>query len=262
MRFDISSALSSLRSREKRPPSRKTVIIIAVVASLLFAFAAGGIYGKYVQQSTGDGLVSAKAFYFESNVLAAPNSYGEYPLYELAAGTTSFSFNLENFVDDLRYAGYDITYDVVTIGGSISDSGGGKISGGSRNSSTITLDGLADGQTYTVTAKTTNGYYKILGAEFRIATPASGIYAYLDTETNSHFVELILWTENTNGTLTVDAPDTGLIPDTTKGVSVQTLVNLGIDESARLRYFRKTPGASFSLNDFTFSTTVTPGTPH
>ena len=255
---------SSARSRKKGSLRRRPQALIFAVALILFAFVAGGIYGKYVQQANGDGIVTADAFYFESNVLDEPNSYGEYPTYELAAGTTSIAFSLDNFADDLRYAGYDIQYVVASSGGTITDTGSGKITGGSKNSSTIEVSGLSGGQTYTITAKTTNGYYKIIGAQFTVLADTSGLYAYLDTDTDSHYVELILWSDSVSGTITATAPS-GLIPDVTKGVSGTTNVSLAEDASVKLRYFRETPGKAFSLSNFTLSGSpvgVTPGTPN
>lgn len=263
MKFDIKSVLFALRNLSKRHLSRKNLIVLSVVAALLFAFAAGGIYGKYTHQSTGSGLVTSEEFYFESNVLAEADAYGEFPRYELAAGTGSITFNLNNFADDLRYTGYDIVYGINVSGEgvTINDSNGGGITGGAKNSSTITLSNLKDGTTYIVTAATTNGYAKTLGARLEVVAPANGIFAYLDTTSDSHYVELILWTEDTSGTVTVTAPS-GLIPDVTKGVALVKEVSLNEEESVRLRYFKENTGAAFTLNEFTFSTGVTPATPH
>ena len=103
---------NSARSRKKGNLRRRPQALIFVVALILFAFVAGGIYGKYVQQANGDGIVTADAFYFESDVLDEPNAYGEYPKYELAAGTTSITFSLDNFADDLLTEPETVTVDV------------------------------------------------------------------------------------------------------------------------------------------------------
>ena len=257
MRFDIISALSS---RGKRLISRKTLIICAVVAALLCAYAAGGIYGKYTHQSTGDGLVTAKEFYFESDVLAE-ESGGTYPSYDLAPGTNSITFQLQNFADALRFAGHNIAFEIdvatsgaapaVTINGESATEG--TITAASENgvSVPVTISGLETGQTYTVTATTVGGYYKVLKASFTVGGAPTGIYTYLDTAADSHYVELIIWSENAAGTVTFTAPS-GLIPDISHGAILNSVVfsaeNGNINGSCKFRYFRETPDAPFVVN--------------
>lgn len=258
MRFDIISALCS---RGKRLISRKTLIICAVVAALLCAYAAGGIYGKYTHQSTGDGLVTAKEFYFESDVLEEKSSIGTYPSYDLAPGTDSITFQLQNFADALRFAGHNIAFkiDVVTSGTAPSVTINGKsategtITAASETgvSVPVTISGLKTGQTYTVTATTVGGYFKELKASFTVGGSATGIYTYLDTAADSHYVELIIWSENATGTVSVDAPS-GLIPDISHGAIPTSVVfsveNGNINGSYKFRYFREIPDAPFAVN--------------
>lgn len=243
----------------KKKLRHKAIIVCFVAAALLFAFGVGGIYGKYTHQSTGDGLVTAQEFYFESNMLDEADAFGDYPGYELAAGTVEISFSLENFADELRFTGHEIRYTLSAVDGdnvpvTVTDANGGKLAGGAKTSADVTISGLESGKTYTVTASTDGGYAKTIGARFTVTALSSGVYAWLDTASDSHYVELNVWTENMSANVTVTAP-AGLIPDTTRGVEASNTIELAANGSVKYRYFKEDTSASFTLFDFTVSAT-------
>jgi len=194
---------------------RKRTIIITVLIVLLFTV--GGVFAKYIYNSGGMGLLSAKEFYFTSNLLTENTAK-----YVLNSQTTEISFALGNNADKLRFSQDDIKYSI-TVGCKSGDSYPEEnikyadseqvLSGGSVDTTSITLKGLTMGETYTVTATGKAGYKQTLKAEFTVSDKEENVHMHLDTS-NDAFVLLTVWTHNMTGTLTVITP-AGLIPDNT-----------------------------------------------
>lgn len=194
---------------------RKRTIIITVLIVLLFTV--GGVFAKYIYNSGGMGLLSAKEFYFTSNLLTENTAK-----YVLNSKTTEISFTLGNNADKLRFSQDDIKYSI-TVGCKSGDSYPEEnikyadseqvLSGGSVDTTSITLKGLTMGETYTVTATGKAGYKQTLKAEFTVSDKEENVHMHLDTS-NDAFVLLTVWTHNMTGPLTVITP-AGLIPDNT-----------------------------------------------
>lgn len=194
---------------------RKRTIIITVLVVLLFTV--GGVFAKYIYNSGGMGLLSAKEFYFTSNLLTENTAK-----YVLNSQTTEISFALGNNADKLRFSQDDIKYSI-TVGCKSGDSYPEEnikyadseqvLSGGSVDTTSITLKGLTMGETYTVTATGKAGYKQTLKAEFTVSDKEENVHMHLDTS-NDAFVLLTVWTHNMTGPLTVITP-AGLIPDNT-----------------------------------------------
>ena len=194
---------------------RKRTIIITVLVVLLFTV--GGVFAKYIYNSGGMGLLSAKEFYFTSNLLTENTAK-----YVLNSKTTEISFALGNNADKLRFSQDDIKYSI-TVGCKSGDSYPEEnikyadseqvLSGGSVDTTSITLKGLTMGETYTVTATGKAGYKQTLKAEFTVSDKEENVHMHLDTS-NDAFVLLTVWTHNMTGPLTVITP-AGLIPDNT-----------------------------------------------
>jgi len=194
---------------------RKRTIIITVLIVLLFTV--GGVFAKYIYNSGGMGLLSAKEFYFTSNLLTENTAK-----YVLNSKTTEISFALGNNADKLRFSQDDIKYSI-TVGCKSGDSYPEEnikyadseqvLSGGSVDTTSITLKGLTMGETYTVTATGKAGYKQTLKAEFTVSDKEENVHMHLDTS-NDAFVLLTVWTHNMTGPLTVITP-AGLIPDNT-----------------------------------------------
>lgn len=194
---------------------RKRTIIITVLIVLLFTV--GGVFAKYIYNSGGMGLLSAKEFYFTSNLLTENTAK-----YVLNSQTTEISFALGNNADKLRFSQDNIKYSI-TVGCKSGDSYPEEnikyadseqvLSGGSVDTTSITLKGLTMGETYTVTATGKAGYKQTLKAEFTVSDKEENVHMHLDTS-NDAFVLLTVWTHNMTGPLTVITP-AGLIPDNT-----------------------------------------------
>lgn len=194
---------------------RKRTIIITVLVVLLFTV--GGVFAKYIYNSGGMGLLSAKEFYFTSNLLTENTAK-----YVLNSKTTEISFTLGNNADKLRFSQDNIKYSI-TVGCKSGDSYPEEnikyadseqvLSGGSVDTTSITLKGLTMGETYTVTATGKAGYKQTLKAEFTVSDKEENVHMHLDTS-NDAFVLLTVWTHNMTGPLTVITP-AGLIPDNT-----------------------------------------------
>ena len=194
---------------------RKRTIIITVLIVLLFTV--GGVFAKYIYNSGGMGLLSAKEFYFTSNLLTENTAK-----YVLNSQTTEISFALGNNADKLRFSQDDIKYSI-TVGCKSGDSYPEEnikyadseqvLSGGSVDTTSVTLEGLTMGETYIVTATGRAGYKQTLKAEFTVSDKEENVHMHLDTS-NDAFVLLTVWTHNMTGPLTVITP-AGLIPDNT-----------------------------------------------
>ena len=194
---------------------RKRTIIITVLVVLLFTV--GGVFAKYIYNSGGMGLLSAKEFYFTSNLLTENTAK-----YVLNSKTTEISFALGNNADKLRFSQDDIKYSI-TVGCKSGDSYPEEnikyadseqvLSGGSVDTTSVTLEWLTMGETYIVTATGRAGYKQTLKAEFTVSDKEENVHMHLDTS-NDAFVLLTVWTHNMTGPLTVITP-AGLIPDNT-----------------------------------------------
>ena len=200
-------------TKRKQPFVRKQTII--VIGAIIALFAIGGVLAKYIYDNAGRNLLSAKAFYFTSDLLKDKTEK-----YILNSAATEVSFTLGNNADKLRVSEVDIQYTV-----SVTTKNGGaipeivdsnterKFLSGTVSRSTITLKNLVQGETYVVTATGKAGYKQTLSAEFTVSRNDKKIYKHLDTS-NEAYVLLTVWTENVSGELTVRVPD-GLIPDNT-----------------------------------------------
>lgn len=202
--------------QRKKPPFRKGVFLAAAV--LFLVAAVGGVLAKYVYDATGRNLLSAKEFYFTSNLLKA-----ETGKYVLNSTETEVSFTLGNNADKLRVSQADIAYTVTVStknGGAfpeiVDDNAAQVLSGGTVSEATVTLKNLVKGETYVVTAEGNAGYRQTLTAEFTVSGGDEDVRAYLDTA-DSAYVLLIVWTDNVTGNAQVFFP-AGLIPDNTDPV--------------------------------------------
>ena len=138
--------------RKRHSHIRKRTVILSVLLVLLLAV--GGVFAKYVYDSGGMNLLSAKEFYFTSNLLTENTAK-----YVLNSTTTEVSFTLGNSADKLRFSQDDIKYEITVeckSGESYSEENiqykEGVLTGNSVNQTTVTLQNLKMGETYIVTA--------------------------------------------------------------------------------------------------------------
>ena len=148
----------------KMPHIKKRTVVI--IAGLILIASIGGVFAKYVYYNSGKIQLSAKEFYFTSNLLKE-----ETGKYVLNATATEISFTLGNNADKLRFSQVDITYDI-----SVTTKNGGavpeviyanpehKLLKGAVSETTVTLKNLVKGETYIVTATGNAKYRKVLTA--------------------------------------------------------------------------------------------------
>jgi len=177
--------------------SRKKVIIstIAVVLSLC-TLTVGLLVAKYLNARKSDGLVTAKNFYFTSNLLDGKE-------HTLTPGCTSFTFTLGNHEDDLRYSEVDISYEVtVDNGATVTSGGSGTLAKGDINDAEVTVSNLQPG-IYHIQAVGKGGYSKTLTTTVVVPASETKLYQHLD-DSAGEYILLTVWNEGDEaGSVTV-----------------------------------------------------------
>lgn len=209
-----------LKSADKK---RTLHIIYGVLAVFVLIFTVGSVYARYIYSDAGASPITAKDFYFSSNILSQAC-----PTYELNAGGTgkaTVTFQIRNYVDELRVSTHDISYEVtVTEGATLSATSG--VLDGSTDAAPlkvfdeITVSNLEAGKTYTLSVRSVQsggkGFTQTLSATLKVLPTDDSVYMHLDTS-DPAFVVLTVWTKDVSGTAKITFPD-GLIPDTTDPV--------------------------------------------
>jgi len=224
-------------------------LLAAMVGLLVFTTLGGTAYAQYVQSQGRTATVSARNFYFTSDylrdtgepmkkyVLNAPVSPAE---------TTSVTITLNNFADALRVSDMDTCYTVSVTGGDVTavqvkdglgnvlPDASGIIGHEAVKDATITIDGLAAGETYLVTVTgeggkegSRQGYLETLQATVEVAAKDSAVYLHVDdSDPEDNYVILTVWTENVAGEAVISIPE-NLIPDNTDPVMAAALTGPG-----------------------------------
>jgi len=200
--------------------NRKLYIICAVLAVLVLVFALSSVYARYVYSNDGESTLYAKDFYFTSDILKTGGAV--YTLSTDETGKTSVSFNVRNYVDELRINDHDITYTVTVDPAATLSSEGGTLTGDGINQvdDEIIVENLQAGESYTVkvTSQQTDGkgFVKTLSATFKVIQPDMTAFMHLDVS-NPAYVVLTVWTKNLAGDAQISFP-AGLVPDETDAV--------------------------------------------
>ena len=252
-------------TKGKKKSGRRRPWFFALLLLLLFgALAVGsGVAAKYLTaRKQPQNIVDTQMFYFTSNYLTDEDPMPEIPV---SAGTTSLTFDLYNYADELRNAELDIEYTLTLEKPEGSSAALSLVSGtltkNTHDSQTITLSGLENGKEYVVKAVGTNGYSKTIRAKFVVAPDPAKVYKSLDTS-HALYVLLTVWTEGeAKGAASITYPQ-GLIPDNTDRAmrtwpSSLLSQRTGTDSSSftteysshTYRFFTADPG-SFSVSDF------------
>jgi len=214
--------MRSKKRKYKHSDAWGHVIFLAIIVGIV-VFISGAV-AKYIHTNSGENLVSAKEFYFVSNLLKAEQ--GEYVL---NSNADSITFTLENHIDELRRSEVDIKYTVTVIttdegtspilslvGGGSGASVTGTLTANAFSDARITLSGLVSGKTYTVIATGTAGYEHTISAKFTVSDKKENVY--YNIASHGEYVLLTVWTENVSGQLNVNIKKTGFIPDNTDPV--------------------------------------------
>lgn len=220
-------------NKKKKDKSRRVWLIVIALLVVLFGVelsANHGVLAKYITSRTQpQSLVTTNMFYFRSNYLTDAATT---PEISLNPGTTSVDIELYNFADELRNSELDIQY---TISVTSSNGGSGSLSkntdvltgvsaGTTKSTDTVTLSGLENGKSYTVTAvgksktnaqsTTYGGYEKTIKATFTVGSETPKVYKYLD-KSNPDYCLLMVWTTGSaKGNAQIGYP-VNLIPDNT-----------------------------------------------
>ena len=199
-----------MEESKKKRQFKTSVIVLAV---FLIVSLVGGLSAKYIYESNEKNLISAKVFYFESNLLR--DSHVEYILNPTA---TSITFTVSNGIDELRYSDdsihYTVAYEVDGVKTTLPDADC-VLENGQVSTDSVTIDGLQKGKTYKVNVIGKAGYKKVLQADFTVSDTDKNIYKHV--EQKDGYVLLTVWTENLSGDVQIEFP-AGLIPDGTDSI--------------------------------------------
>lgn len=185
---------------------------------LILTMAFGGLYAKYVSQTSEKKELIAENFYFTSDLLKKDGKD-----YTLAANTKELTFGLRNYQDELRSSNSDIEYQyTVKKEGTEVKSGKGTISKktDSGNENKITIDDLSVG-TYTIVATAQSPFHETLKATFTIPEESNELSYKISDSKQSAYVLLQISTDAYEGNIKIQWPD-GLIPDSTQKVFENT----------------------------------------
>ena len=245
--------------------NRVIAVVLLVAAALVAVGGISSYAAKYAHQATDGRDLSSPAFYFTSDVLTEDGTAA----YDLPVGTTSISFGLRNYADELRCSdtNIDYGYTVTAADGTVVKSES-KILSNDENTphsstATITVGGLSAG-TYTVTATSTKPFSQTLSAKFTIAAADTDLNISLADAANSATATLTVSTQDYEGNFTVSWP-ADVIPDQTQ--TEFTKVNTGnssgsysagsVSVTAKkfstytFRFFKTDPSKSYTTDQIT-----------
>lgn len=257
---------------------KKTVAALTLIGCVVF----GGflVAAKYMQSTPKQDTVLAKEFYFTSDLLDGEtheitaldnDGKGNY--------TASVTFQLMNHEDELRYSGVEIACSVSVENTtntnaaesniSIKDANGDvingqkpdqgiKLDGGKISDQSITVSGLQPGESYFVTAATSNTYEKTLTATIKVNSIDNKVYCHLSDE--GAYINVTVWTDDYAGDINLAYP-AGLIPDNTdswmadwsRGSAEKTIKdnqngNMGANASHVFRFFKENAEKTYSVS--------------
>ena len=209
-------------------------LAVSIAAVLVAVGFVGGAVAKYFYGRNHSAVIKSKEFYFTSDYMTPEGKE-----YTLNPGTLSVPIELRNY-DGLNSSELDIHYTVsVEPAASVSYSGDQTITV-SEGVEIITVSGLEEGKTYTVTVTGSSGYVHTLRATFTVEEAITGVFK--NTTNYGDYVLLTVWSEGMSGTVTVTVPQ-GLIPDATddaltgKVAGSAVEVSLNSYQSRTFRFF-------------------------
>ncbi|MBQ9954118.1 MAG: hypothetical protein IJO87_01630 [Eggerthellaceae bacterium] len=182
----------------------RIALVVFVAAALC---GTGGIAAKYIQETGGINIFTAKEFYFSSNLLEKGGAE-----YILNSDTHMLPIVLTNSDDGLRSADDPVLFEVGVAGDlatlSITT---GTLAAGGVSEEVVALSGMIPGGTYTIAATGSAGYSKTLSATFKVSDGGKNVYKHVAL-VGVNCVELTVWAQNVKGSLDVEFP-AGLAPD-------------------------------------------------
>ena len=187
---------------------KKIILIFVLVFIISFCSIFGIAYALYTRTNNFLGIVQSEEFYLNSSVLKK-----EDVVYELNSGTTYVEFDILNYENSLRYSTEDIVVEITSTDGTLSTEEV-TLKGDEASKTVVTLSGLVDGGTYTVTVTGKAGYQEILKATFVVRNNINEIYKYIDNS-NPNYVLVTIWTKDVSGEVTINFELANLVVDNT-----------------------------------------------
>lgn len=204
--------------KKKRQTKGNKTIRLLILFCIVMAISAV-VAAKYINQTVNNDAVTAKEFYFTSDMLDGQ-------VHKITADqsdkTAKIKIQLTNHADELRFSEVDIDYTVtlrdqsdnkkIVLNNTNSVNATGKIDKGKCNETLVTISGLESGKTYEITATTNNTYKKTLKGTVEVNDTDNKIHQkILDKE---EYIEVTIWTVDGSGEIKLEYPQ-GLIPDNT-----------------------------------------------
>lgn len=245
------AAVTSVALLKKLDTTSKIAISVLLIVGVSTT-AVSTTLAKYSQTTDNDIAITAKSFYFESNLLK--NSNEVYNIY-----SDTITFDLMNYPDNERLSEVNIAYTVT-----ITSSDGGSLGTGTNTTGTLTANtpakatvsysGLSQGKHYTITATASESYSKTISASFYIVP---GNYNLTSTVENKvDYVLLTFSTVDYMGNVTITWQE-GCVPDNSEpimtsaiGTSHTTTVTSNTTYTIK---FYKTGNATYNASAFTVS---------
>ena len=248
------SCASKFKSLDRK---KKIAIALALTLGLSTSAGVAVTLAKYSQQHATDKALSAKSFYFESNLLKSGGA--SYRIY-----SDTITFDLMNYPDETRTSEVDITYNVT-----ITSSDGGSLGTGTNTSgtlkskpnndyvgylptqTTVTYTGLTQGKNYTVTASASTPYTKTISASFYIVPGNYDLTSKVEDHTDYVLIEFstLDYVGNVNITW-----QNGYVPDNSEPIMTNatgTSHNTSVTSNTTytIKFF-KTGNATFNASAF------------
>lgn len=250
-----------MEKQEKKKFSNVLAVLCFAMALALLLSAVGTTLAKYIRTDRGDGAAVAAPFYFTSDKLSEDSPY--YQVSESDGdGGVEITFELANFIDELRCTDETISYKYWVVRGA--DENGeviatsemsGSLSGKFKSepiSIKMKQDAFGDDGVVTVVAEATAPYEKKISARFGFAAQYFGMQWNVAEYGNAVVVTLV-WGEG--GSVTVAWPNS-LVADRTNellATAGDSAVTFTAEpgESYSLTFLKVNPSQSYSRDSFT-----------
>ena len=246
-------------AQKKKKPLRWGLICLVLCILTVVSFNGIATLSKYVLSLSTYRQADAKAFYFTSDLLAA----GDTPVFQIAnfiPGTSTISFNLRNYSDELHVSESAVAYTITTDNPNVTGAPGTvALNGTSPVNQPVSLSVpstafTSDKVTIRVTAVSTAPYSTTWSAVFELYRKTVdadfSVYDAIDNNT----VTLTITTGDDSGTVNIGFPAT-LYPDRTDGrlTAVGTTV-CSFSAAANAQYsfvfFKSDPSSVYSVTAF------------
>ena len=228
-------------------PANKKKLLSGFSVSMLFLLAlavtlSAFVLAKYTGSWQVDSQVTAKAFYFESDLLNGGS-------HTLPAGTEQLSFRLMNHPDSLRRSEVDIEYTATLLkdGSAVATMPGTLTVAEETETVTFDLDGLSAG-TYTLRCSATAPYAKTLTAPFTLLSADASVTHTVEDGSGSPVCYLTVTVGDYSGDVSIRWP-AGVTPDPQDPAGEN--MTFASNSEYRFTFFKNDITKVYTKNDFT-----------